>query len=109
MAAAATIIPQTGTLFRYPPPPPPQVAKTAAAVAIPKPEQVAAYRIYAASEIAFRAITRALLEMDMLAREMRTVLQEKGWDVPVLELGAAAEQGMRIRFIASPRAKAAGP
>ncbi|KAJ3157114.1 hypothetical protein HDU89_002525 [Geranomyces variabilis] len=114
--AAATVIPATKRLFPCPP------AASSAAAAVPKPEQVLAYRVFAASEIALRAITRALLikrstpvvsmpvkcsvrltrmEMDMLCRELRTVLEKKGWDVQTLELDGM-EQGLRIRFAAKP-------
>ncbi|KAJ3143469.1 hypothetical protein HDU90_000230 [Geranomyces variabilis] len=114
--AAATVIPATKRLFPCPP------AAPSAAAAVPKPEQVLAYRVFAASEIALRAITRALLikrstpvvsmpvkcsvrltrmEMDMLCRELRTVLEKKGWDVQTLEL-EGMEQGLRIRFAAKP-------
>ncbi|KAJ3164575.1 hypothetical protein HDU88_005222 [Geranomyces variabilis] len=114
--AAATVIPATKRLFPCPP------AAASAAAAVPKPEQILAYRVFAASEIALRAITRALLikrstpvvsmpvkcsvrltrmELDMLCRELRTVLEKKGWDVQTLEL-EGMEQGLRIRFAAKP-------
>ncbi|KAJ3179805.1 hypothetical protein HDU87_002373 [Geranomyces variabilis] len=114
--AAATVIPATTNFFPCPP------AATSAAAAVPKPEQILAYRVFAASEIALRAITRALLikqstpvvsmpvkcsvrltrmEMDMLCRELRTALEKKGWDVTTLEL-VGMEHGMRINFAAQP-------